>query len=172
MRQGSETAERRQTERLPVVASVHESIVVLPRTKIWSYRERRGFVYSRCQAQGTRRASLSGNTRERTANVRERRRTTTTTSAGGSIDEVPSLHFFYHRYCGFRNAATAAADVLCLLLLPQKSARSCVLIVGTPFQTWAGKKLQQQQLEWVLVSEMDHEIPMLWNKRKKAEVIN
>jgi hypothetical protein len=56
--------------------------------------------------------------------------------------------------------------------LPQKSARSCVLIVGTPFQTWAGKKLQQQQLEWVLVSEMDHEIPMLWNKRKKAEVIN
>ncbi len=85
MRQGSETAERRETERLPVVASVYESIVVLPRTKIWSYRERRGFVYPRCQAQGARRASLSGNTRERTANVRERRRTTTTTWAGGSI---------------------------------------------------------------------------------------
>ncbi len=82
MRQGSETAERRETERLPVVASVYGSIVVLPRTKIWSYRERRGFVDSRCQAQGARRASLSGNTRERTANVGERRRTT---SAGGSI---------------------------------------------------------------------------------------
>jgi hypothetical protein len=81
MRQGSETAERRETEQLPVVASVYESIVVLPRTKIWSYRERRGFVDSRCQAQGARRASLSGNTRERKANVRERRRTTTTISA-------------------------------------------------------------------------------------------
>ncbi|CAK9228736.1 unnamed protein product [Sphagnum troendelagicum] len=49
--------------------------------------------------------------------------------------EVPSLHFFCNRYCGFCNAATAAADVLCLLLLPQKSARSCVVIGGTPFQT-------------------------------------
>ncbi|CAK9878109.1 unnamed protein product [Sphagnum jensenii] len=56
--------------------------------------------------------------------------------------EVPSLHFFYKRYCGFCNAATAAADVLCLLLLPQKSARSCVVIGGTPFQTCfeVGKK--------------------------------
>jgi hypothetical protein len=40
--------------------------------------------------------------------------------------------------------------------LPQKSARSCVVIVGTPFQTWAGKKLQQQQ--FVLVKRL------LWNE--------
>jgi hypothetical protein len=49
--------------------------------------------------------------------------------------EVPSLLFFYHRCCGFCKPAGAAADILWFLLLPQKAARSCVVIVGTPFQT-------------------------------------
>lgn len=171
MRQGSETAERRETERLPVVASVYEFIVVLPRTKIWSYRERRGFVYPRVWVE------IRGKEQRTCARGGERRRNL----SRRIYYEVSSLLFFYHRCCGFCKAAGAAADVLWLLLLPQKSAMSCVVIVGTPFQTWAGKKLQQQQqlvlvkwwqLEWVLVSEMDHEIPMLWNNRKKAEITN
>lgn len=152
MRQGSETAERRETERLIACrgeclqvyrrSPAHENLILPRKTRVrrlavsgTGSETRELWVEIRGKEQGT--CARGGERRRRQFQLHY--------SSIMIYYEVPSLLFVYHRCCGFCKAAGAAADVLWLLLLPQKSARSCVDIVGTPFQTWAGKKLQQPQ---------------------------